>query len=276
MKSFFKKRIFWFIIYGVFITCVFLYLLFPSELVRPKLEAALSSHDYAFRTKSLRLSLPLGVKLGDASVYVPPSSPEAVCEGKWLDAQLLPWSIFQKARQIRFKGEAYRGKFNGNAAVLTRGGVHSLDEGKVGFQGIDLASYGKMAFPMLIGASGILKGNLTYDSGRLKGGPPSGTLYLYLTGGAYPLPEPFLGMSKLEFYRAELRAQMQNGNIMVDKLEAHGGQMNCFLNGEIRLEEPLPASRLNLKGTLEIAGNSKVKMNITIGGTLARPSLRYL
>lgn len=276
MKRFFKKRIVWFILYAVVITCVFLYLLFPSDLVRLKLEAALSSHEYAFRIKSFKPSLPLGAKLGGASVYMPPSSSEAVFHGKWLDAQLIPWSIFQKARQIRFKGEAYRGKFNGSAGLLTRRGVHSLAEGKVGFQGIDLASYDNATLHMFSGASGILKGNLTYDSGRLRGGTPSGRIYLYLTGGSYPLPEPFLGMTHLEIDRGELRAQMQNGNIMVDKLEAHGQQMNCLLSGEIHLQEPLPASRLNLKGTLEIAGGSKVKMNITIGGTLGRPSFRYL
>ena len=125
MARFFKNRIFWFIVYGVFITCVFLYLLFPSELVKPDLEAAASSADYAFRTKTLRLSLPLGVKLGEASVYAPPSSPNAVFHGKWLDAQLLPWSVLGKIRQLRFKGEAYGGRFSGNAGLLAMGSVGS-------------------------------------------------------------------------------------------------------------------------------------------------------
>ncbi|HOE78805.1 MAG TPA: type II secretion system protein GspN [Smithellaceae bacterium] len=276
MARFFKNRIFWFIVYGVFITCVFLYLLFPSELVKPDLEAAASSADYAFRTKTLRLSLPLGVKLGEASVYAPPSSPNAVFHGKWLDAQLLPWSVLGKIRQIRFKGEAYGGRFSGNAGLLARGGRYWLSGGRIVFQGIDLASYGNESISLLHGARGKLKGNLSYEAGGLEGRRPSGSIYLYLTGGTYPLAEPFLGMTNLEFDRGELRAQMQNGNIMVDKFEAYGKQVNCFLHGEIQLNEPLSASRLNLKGKLELPGKSKVKMNITIGGTLANPSFHYI
>jgi len=52
--------------------------------------------------------------------------------------------------------------------------------------------------------------------------------------------------------------------------------MNCFLNGEIQLADRMEESRLNLKGVLEIAGRSKVKINITIGGTLASPAFRYI
>lgn len=276
MKRVWKSKILWFTVYTVFITCVFLYLLFPSELVRPKLEAAVSSRAFALKTMSLQPSLPFGVKLGRPSVYAPPSSPEAVFQGKWFDAQFLPWSIFQKSRQIRFKGEAYTGRFSGRAGLLTRGGACSLAEGRITFQGIDLASYGGASLPVLRGVSGSLKGNISYDSGRLKGSQPSGKMYVYLTRGAYLLPEPFLGMTHLEFDRGEVRAEMQNGSVMVDKLEAYGQQMNCFLSGDIQLAEPVQMSRLNLKGTLEVAGNSKVKMNITIGGTLSRPTLRYI
>jgi type II secretion system protein N len=276
MKRVWKSKILWFTVYAVFITCVFLYLLFPSELVRPKLEAAVSSREFALKTMGLQPSLPFGVKLERPSVYVPPSSPEAVFQGNWFDAQFLPWSIFQKSRQILFKGEAYTGRFSGRAGLLARGGAYSLAEGRIAFQGIDLASYGEAALPVLRGVSGSLKGNLSYDSGRIKGSRSSGKIYVYLTRGAYLLPEPFLGMTQLEFDRGEIRAEMQNGSVMVDKLEAYGQQMNCFLSGDIQLAEPVQMSRLNLKGILEIAGNSKVKTNITIGGTLSRPTLRYI
>ena len=35
-------------------------------------------------------------------------------------------------------------------------------------------------------------------------------------------------------------------------------------------------SQLNLNGVMEILGQNKVKMNITIGGTLANPIFRYI
>lgn len=275
MKRFLKNRVLWLILYGIVITGVFLYFLFPSELLKPKLEAAVSSQYFSVKTRSFQPSLPLGLKLTGLSVHAPGEPAEAAFRSDWLDVQLIPWSVFQKYRFVRFKGEAYSGKFNGRAGLTPRGGAYALAEGRILFQGIDLAGYGPRAF-LLKGMTGKVKGSLEYSAGAANGTDPSGKISLYLSQGAYPLPEPFLGVTRLEFDRGELHGQLKNGNIAVDKLEIYGSQMNCFLSGDIRLADPAPMSQLNLKGTLEIAGKNKVKMNITVGGTLASPSFRYM
>ncbi len=86
-----------------------------------------------------------------------------------------------------------------------------------------------------------------------------GKLSLYLSRGAYPLPEPFLGMSRIEFDRGEIQAQLKNGSVTLEKFEIYGTQMNCFLNGDIQLADRVDESRLNLKGVMEIAGKNKIK-----------------
>jgi len=69
---------------------------------------------------------------------------------------------------------------------------------------------------------------------------------------------------------------LKNGSVTLEKLEIYGAQVNFFLNGDILLAPRVEESRLNLKGVLEIAGKNKTRMNVTVGGTLAQPSFRYM
>jgi len=51
--------------------------------------------------------------------------------------------------------------------------------------------------------------------------------------------------------------------------------MDCSLNGDIMLVDEFKNSPVNLTGEIIISGR-KVKMNITIEGTIANPSIRYM
>ncbi|HPE06784.1 MAG TPA: hypothetical protein PLW50_03590, partial [Smithellaceae bacterium] len=147
---------------------------------------------------------------------------------------------------------------------------------KINFQNIDLARYSPTGFPLFKGMTGLARGSTFYvmNDGTIQNSV--GKLSLYLSRGAYPLPEPFLGMSRIEFDRGEIQAQLRNGSVMLEKFEINGKQINCFLNGSILLADRVEESRLNIKGVMEIAGKSKIKMNVTVDGTLAHPSFRYI
>ena len=276
MMRFLKNKILWLVLYAIFITGVFLYFLFPSALLEPKLEDAVSFQNFVLKTETFHPSLPLGIKLKNLSVHSFGEPADVIFQGEWLDLQFIPWSVFQKHRHVRFKGKAYNGKFSGRAGFTPRAGAYPFSDGQISFQGIDLAEYGGRGLPLFKGMTGKVRGSMLYAAGDGGGNQPSGKLSLYLSQGAYPLPEPFLGVTRLEFDRGEIQAQLKNGNVMVEKLEIYGQQMNCFLNGDVQLADQAQMSRLNLKGTLEIAGKNKVKMNITVGGTLASPLFRYM
>jgi hypothetical protein len=124
--------------------------------------------------------------------------------------------------------------------------------------------------------TGLARGSAFYVTNDATTPNPIGKLSLYLSRGSYSLPEPFLGMRRIEFDRGEIQVQLKNGSVALEKLEIYGAQVNCFLNGDIQLAQRVDESRLNLRGVLEIAGKNKIKMNVTVGGTLAQPSFRYI
>ena len=273
---FLKNKILWLIIYSIVITGVFLYLLFPSALVLTQMEGAAGLAGYILKAGSLHPSLPLGIKFKDLTLRMPDLPGDVFFQGELLDLQVNPLTIFGKLKTIRFKGRSYSGSFDGSAGFLSLSPVKLPAEGRITFRNIDLARYNPPGFPFLKGMTGLARGSAFYAQDDPVSRYPLGKLSLYMSRGSFPLREPFLGVSRIDFDRGEIQAQLKNGAVMLEKLEIYGSQMNCFLNGSITLADRPDESRLNLKGVLEIAGKNKIKMNVTVGGTLANPSVRYI
>ena len=273
---FLKNKVLWLTIYAIGVTSVFLYLLFPSSLVLRQLESAAGSAGYVLKAGSLHPSLPLGIKLKDVTFCSTPTPGDVLFQGELLDLQFNLLSIFQKYRSINFNGKAYHGNFDGHLGLKSVAQTYTPFEGKINFQNIDLARYSPTGFPLFRGLTGKARGSTFYEMNDATSQNSVGKLSLFLSRGAYPLPEPFLGMSRLEFDRGEIQAQLKNGSVTLEKFEINGKQINCSLKGNIYLADRVDESRLNIKGIMEIAGKSKIKVNVTVDGTLAHPSFRYI
>jgi len=273
---FFRNRIFGLAIYAVGITLVFLYVLFPSDLVLQQLTKSAYRAGWVLKAGSLHPSLPSGIKLKNLSVYATPAPTDALFQGESLDLQFGPASFFRKLKTINFHGRAYGGDFDGSAGFSDLLLAKLPTRGKIEFQNIDLARYNPTGVSPFRGMTGRVRGSAFYMTDDAASANPIGKMSLYLGRGSYPLPEPFLGLNRIEFDRGEIQAQLKNGVVTLEKLEISGVQVSCRLSGDIQMAPRVEESRLNLKGVLEISGKNKVRMNVTVGGTLAQPSFRYI
>lgn len=269
-----KKKTLWLTLYTILVSVLFLYLLFPSDLVQSRLEEAFHSTDFVLKTKSLKPSLPLGIKLKNAAVSSA-SSAQVLFQSDWLDIQIKPLSLFQKNTQIGISGKAYGGIFDGQFGLNSLAKIYPLKEGLLNFQNIDLARYTSIKTLLGKEITGKAKGSWKYQIGQGDRGP-TGSLSVFLTKGTYTLIEPFLGLNRIDFDRGEVQGRFQGGNFLMEKFEMTGAQVKCSLKGEITPADDLKNSWLNLSGTMEIQGQNKAQMNVTIGGTLANPIFRYI
>jgi type II secretion system protein N len=270
-----NKKALWFTLYGIFITVVFLYLLFPSNLVKSRLEDNVNSPDIILKMESLRPSLPLGLKLKNITLNSV-SSENISFQGDLLDLQFRPWNFLQKHTYLGLGGKAYGGNFDGHVDLTSLSKIYPPIEGKLNFKNIDLARCALIKIFFGKEVAGKISGVWTYISNGEVVKNSSGTIAIFLTKGAYPLVEPFLGLNRIEIDRGKIQAQLKNGIIKIEILEASGPQINCLLKGDITLADDFRNSQLNLNGTMEMSGENKAKMNVTIGGTLANPISRYI
>ena len=272
--KFLKKKGLWFTVYGIFITLVFLYLLFPGELVKSRLEDSINVSGFMVKSASLHPALPLGIKLKNVTI-----SSQAldfiIFQGELLDLQLNLLSFFRKNSYIGLTGLAYDGSFDGRVGLVSFAKVYPPVEVILNFENIDIGKYSLFKGEPGKSFTGRARGTLTYGTDE-SSRSASGTLTLFFKKGSYPLTEPFLGMTRIDFDRGEIQAQMKNGIFKLEKIEIFGQQINCFLKGEITPAADFRNSQLNLNGMIEILGKDKVIMKVMIGGTLANPAIRYI
>jgi type II secretion system protein N len=269
-----KNRVLWFTSYGLLITALFLYNLFPSDAVKSRLESGVNSPDFSLNIGSVRPSLPLGIKLINPVInYM--ARKDALFQGEALDIQPNWLSFFQKRSYISLSGRAYSGSFDGRIGFLSVDKAFPPPEGKLNFQNIDLSRCGFLKTEMGREITGKARGIIFYDNASDNYQNLAGAIELFLTKGSYSLAEPFLGLNRIEYESGEIRAKLNNGSLIIEKLEIFSPQINCSLKGEINMAVNLEQSRLNLTGVLEIMSKNKMKTNVTISGTLANPVSRY-
>jgi type II secretion system protein N len=270
--SFLKKKTLWFGIYGFFITLVFLYLLFPSDIAKSKIEQPVHPAGLILKTESLKPSLPFGFKMNKVSLRS--VSPATVYfQGDVLDLQFSPLNILRNNKNIGLKGKAYGGIFSGRFSLDSLSTPGWPQAGRLDFENINIGTYALLKNFTGKDINGKARGSWTFNKSR--SGNITGTLTLIINNGSYALAEPFLGLNRIDFDRGEMKAQIENGKMKLENLQISGRQIDCLLNGEITLADDFKNSQLDLNGEMAIS-DKKVKMNINISGTLANPILRYI
>jgi type II secretion system protein N len=186
----FRKRALWFILYGLLVTVVFLYILFPSGIVKNLLESAVGSPDLTFKAESLRPSLPLGIKL--KNIVVSAAGPgDVFFQGENLDLQPDLWSLLQKRSYVSLSGKAYAGSFDGRIGFVSGDRNYFPAEGAFNFQNIDLDKNSFIKRELGRDFTGKAKGRLLYNNASANYQQIAGTLKLTVVKGSYLLAEPF-------------------------------------------------------------------------------------
>jgi type II secretion system protein N len=267
-----KNKALWFTIYGILITLIFIYLLFPSDIARSRIEAALNSAGFTLKTDSLRAAIPFGLKMKNLTLSSGSSS-IIYFQGDSLDLQFNPVSFFQKDKYINLNGKAYGGNFSGSLGMASFSKVYPPEEGILKIKNIDLGKYDFIKQLMGREVTGKASGSWIFNKSTDR--YFSGKIDLFLSKGTFALSEPLLGLSRIDYNRGEIKAIIKNGRLILEKIEIFGPQLDCFLNGDLTLAEDFKNSQINLSGEMVVT-EKKVKMKINIGGTLANPLIRYI
>jgi uncharacterized protein YhdP len=83
-------------------------------------------------------------------------------------------------------------------------------------------------------------------------------------------------MNHIAYDSGQIKAKLQNGVLKLERFDISGPQIKCSFKGEVTLADFFQNSRLNLNGEIELLGQNKAKIKVTVNGTPANPELRYI
>ncbi len=124
--------------------------------------------------------------------------------------------------------------------------------------------------------TGTLKGAVSFSGAAeaLKNG--TGNIDFTLTNGTYPLLESFFGFERIDFSKVEGKISFRNGAMKITRLTLNGEKLRCSLKGNILLADDIRESRIDLNGTIEIPMQGNKRVTLAISGTLGNPKTRFM
>jgi len=267
-----------FTLYALCCLIMFIYLQFPYDMLKDRLEQMLSS---AFRSEvtlgHMHSHLPLGIaadgmkintsQVADRIVFHPRLARLFAAElGLDISAELLSGGI-EGFIQTPFKSM-------GDPFEMV------LDVDKV-----DSAVFSRL-LPANMRSSGIISGHAEFKgpSGSIE--KAQGLISLQCTDGTIPLTIPRLPLDAIGFKTLDVDARIDKGMLTIEKAEL-SGDISGTLQGAIRVRDQLDRSRLNLTGELILpeamknlagAGNLDTSsgLKFSLKGTPGRPRFRML
>lgn len=261
-----STRIFIYILYALAAGVFFLYLLFPSDLVKEILseQLAQTQTEIEVDTDTIRPTIPPGLRFQPLLLSYA-GTPFLNSEKVKIRPHLL--SLMGDNKAFSFHGPLGSGRFSGRAEVAqTLKRVQQIIDIDITETPLEAIAYFKQ-WPQFT-PSGLIDGQISYDS--FKGGTGRVDADMIITPVRIVLNPPLMGIDVLDFTELQAEISATQRQLTIKKCEAFGTQINGKISGFISLRQPLGESRPTLSVTVkpQAAFIAKHK-NDMIGGLLS-------
>jgi type II secretion system protein N len=242
--KFFKTRFAW-AAYILGAALIFLYVLFPSELLKEYLANRIhQSHPkLTVEIGRLKLGFPPAFRLSDVSVY---HSGLTIADLENLKISPNVISLFLETTHISFKGSGYGGHLKGDMDIIKKPDDREMviDADFTGIQVDQLEALQAFTTHRL---SGILEGTLTLTNQMAR---QALTGDLVLTDGKIELTPPLLAQRELTFDSIEAQLMFNGRSLTIERCELIGNQLDGEVAGSIQFSNHWSDNILNLEGNL--------------------------
>ena len=242
-----NKKIFFYAIYIVLITCISLYYLFPSDMIKKTLAHSVSraNPDLSIITGKAAPVLPPGLKLQNVTLKRFDNALFDISEIKIKPVLL---SFFKPETIYTFTGRTAGGGFDGTA-VHSKKKQTALPRININFNEIQIRKIPGLQNFTQYRTTGLLSGDITLDKSR---GPIiDARADLNLANAVVSFPAPVFGLDSLTFQYIGGELTISGRRIQVKKCTFNGIQIDGTLAGNILLKTPFKKSALRLTGSIQ-------------------------
>lgn len=265
-----------FVLWAVLCLLTFVYLQFPFDVLKDRLEQSLSkSTGMQVSFEHLESRLPLGLEAQGVVV-----NDVAVARSVQLSPSVM--RLFAGQLALGFEAGLGGGTVSGRVSTPASEAGESV-EFEAHIEGIDAAQLSEL-IPENPTMGGMINGEVSFSGEPAKWYRGAGKVELSWQSGQLPLFMADIPIESIPFEALECAATMEKGVLTIDRAELRG-EFSGTVDGRIRLRRSVERSRLNLTGELHVprtyapllvAQGIKDPENVrfNLGGTISNPRLR--
>lgn len=227
--------------------CVFLYLLFPSQIASELIITQLSNinKDIKINIKDTHLVFPPGLKFEPLDIAYT-STPVLSMERFKVVPSL--FSMLGSQKKISFSGDLDGGEMKGRAEFLLK------DQRRQTMLNVNLTKVPIQAFELLdllpgYQLAGYIDSYIDYDSTKGSGG--TANIKLDMVPAKVTFSQALMGLEQLDFSQIESNITVTPRMIQIKKCEFTGSQLDGKITGSIIFRRPFNNSRLTLSCTIK-------------------------
>ncbi len=261
----------------------FLFFTFPYEVLKEMISGELSeATGYAIEIGDMTSAFPLGVKASNISLVSPGGNERFVLDRAKMRVSVLALMIGRvslsadleaKSGSLNLAGgigifDLLRGLFLPKWVSLDANGF-PLSE-LVGFVLGSMSSSptaNPMVAPLLssIGVNGFLTGAIEFSFDSKNPVQSSGKAMLAINKAELKLSNPTLGLPDQIFKKAELKAKVENGSLILDKSSGFiAEEIEILPEGKVSLKPTMSSSLLDMNIQIKLHGGLKEKFGFII------------
>lgn len=220
----------------------FLYLLFPSELLRDVLQERIAqiNPDLRVVTETIQPTIPPGLKLQPLAISY---TDIPVLRSGYLKVTPKLFSLITNPKVFHFKGLLGSGEFRGRGEI-NRKSKRPQDKLMLNLNDIPVEMLEVTKLLPQYQPSGELSGRVNYDS--LKGAGGTVEADVQIMPLRITLDPPLMGLEALDFSELKALMTMTPRMLQIRRCEAGGSQFEGKLTGSIVFSKPIGNSRLTL------------------------------
>jgi len=267
-----------FTIYGLCCLIIFIYLQFPYDALKDRIERTLSSAlGMQVTLGHMHSRLPLGIAADGLKINA-----AEVADSIVLHPRLA--RLFTAQLGLDIFAELISGEIEGYVQTPIKSIGEPL-EMVFDVDGLDAAGFSGF-LPATMRTAGIISGHGEFSgpSGSLE--KAQGLISLQAKDGSIPLDIPGVPLGMIGFKTLVLDARLDKGMLTIEKAEMNG-DISGTIQGAVRVRDQLGMSRLNLSGELilpesmkSLAGagglDASSGLKFSLRGTADRPRFRML
>ena len=266
-----------YILAGIAMLVMLLYLRFPGETVTDyvKAMAAVRYPRMLLSIDTVQPAIPPGVALENVTACFR-GRPEATLHADRLAIGPGWLSLLRGRLAFLLTAEGYGGEVRGRIEFANTFSVKGPLSAEMNIREIRIEKCAWLRDALARQITGTLKGSATFSGAAesLKNG--TGNIDLTLTNGTYQLLENILGFERIDFNKVDAKVSFRNGALKIAGLTLNGEKIRISLKGNILLADDFRESQIDLNGSIEIPMQGNKRVTLVISGTLGNPKTRFM